>query len=49
VLTPAKILSLEESLSFIAEDELLEVTPLHLRLRKKILDKGERAKHADKN
>lgn len=44
VLAPPKKLTLEESLSFIADDELLEVTPLSLRLRKKILDKNERGK-----
>lgn len=37
-LTPPKILSLEQALDFIDTDELLEVTPSHLRIRKKILD-----------
>ncbi|MBQ7261564.1 MAG: translational GTPase TypA, partial [Lachnospiraceae bacterium] len=37
-LTPPKILSLEQALEFIDSDELLEVTPEHLRIRKKILD-----------
>ena len=37
-LTSPKILSLEEALDFIDTDELLEVTPEHLRIRKKILD-----------
>lgn len=37
-LTPPKILSLEEALDFIDTDELLEVTPHSLRIRKKILD-----------
>lgn len=37
-LTPPKILSLEQSLDFIDTDELLEVTPKSLRIRKKILD-----------
>ena len=37
-LSPPKILSLEQSLEFIDTDELLEVTPKSLRLRKKILD-----------
>jgi len=41
-LVPAQILSLEEALEFITDDELVEVTPVHLRLRKKILDMGER-------
>lgn len=37
-LTPPKILSLEQALDFIDTDELLEVTPQSLRIRKKILD-----------
>ena len=37
-LTPPKILSLEQALDFIDTDELLEVTPTNLRIRKKILD-----------
>lgn len=37
-LTPPKILSLEQALDFIETDELLEVTPEHLRIRKRILD-----------
>jgi GTP-binding protein len=41
-LTPPKIMSLERCLEFIDDDELLEVTPLSLRLRKRILDHGTR-------
>ena len=37
-LTPPKILSLEQALEFIDTDELLEITPESLRIRKKILD-----------
>ena len=37
-LTPPKIMSLEQALDFIDTDELLEVTPESLRIRKKILD-----------
>ena len=37
-LVPPKIMSLEQALEFIGTDELLEVTPDHLRLRKRILD-----------
>ena len=37
-LTPPRILSLEQALDFIDTDELLEVTPTNLRIRKKILD-----------
>jgi len=47
-LTPPKILSLEEALEFIDNDELLEVTPKTLRIRKKMLDARmrKRAKQA---
>ncbi|MEZ4497979.1 MAG: hypothetical protein R2845_14650 [Thermomicrobiales bacterium] len=38
------ILSLEQSLDFTTDDELLEVTPKHLRLRKRLLTQDERAK-----
>ena len=37
-LTPPKILSLEQALEFIDTDELLEITPQNIRIRKKILD-----------
>ena len=37
-LTPPRVLSLEQAIEFIAEDELVEVTPQNIRLRKKILD-----------
>ncbi len=37
-LTPPVIMSLEQCMEFIDDDELLEVTPTHLRIRKKILD-----------
>ncbi|HHW30093.1 MAG TPA: translational GTPase TypA [Clostridiaceae bacterium] len=47
-LTPATILSLEQALEFIAEDELVEVTPKNIRLRKKILDTEQRAKARNK-
>ncbi len=43
-LTPHITFSLEQCLEFIADDELLEVTPLSLRIRKKILDASLRAK-----
>jgi len=45
-LTPATKLSLERSIEYIAADELLEVTPKNLRLRKRILDNGARMKAA---
>ncbi len=43
-LTPPRILSLEQSLEFINDDELVEVTPKSIRLRKRILDTEQRAK-----
>ena len=48
-LTPPKILSLEQALDFIDTDELLEVTPKSLRIRKKILDSRMRKRSAMKN
>ena len=43
-LTPPNIMSLEEALEFIGDDELVEVTPKSIRLRKKILSNSLRAK-----
>lgn len=43
-LIPPKVMSLEEALEFVNEDELVEVTPKSLRIRKKILDNSLRAK-----
>ena len=43
-LTPPRQLSLEQCLEFLADDELLEVTPKNLRLRKRILDHSQRMK-----
>ena len=43
-LVPYKVMSLEQCLEFIADDELLEVTPKSLRMRKKILNAELRAK-----
>lgn len=48
-LIPHKVLSLEQCLEFIADDELLEVTPNSLRLRKSILDHGLRMKSLKAN
>ena len=45
-LTPPKILSLEQALEFIDTDELLEITPTSLRIRKKILDSTLRKRAA---
>jgi len=44
ILTPAKHMTLEEAIEFIAEDELIEVTPKNIRLRKIILDTPTRKK-----
>ncbi len=44
LLTPPVIFSLEEAIEFIADDELIEVTPKSIRLRKKILDNSLRLK-----
>jgi GTP-binding protein len=42
MLVPPTVFSLEQSLDFLEDDELLEVTPSSLRLRKKYLDSNER-------
>ena len=47
-LTPPTILSLEQSLEFIADDELVEVTPKSIRMRKTILNKEQRMKAQSK-
>jgi GTP-binding protein len=47
-LVPPKRLSLEECLEFLADDELLEVTPKSLRIRKRILSNVMRAKGRNK-
>jgi len=44
ILSPPRTFSIEEGLEYIADDELLEVTPKSLRLRKRILDMGQRRK-----
>ena len=45
-LVPPKVMSLEQALEFIDTDELLEITPKNLRIRKKILDASTRKKMA---
>ena len=47
-LTPPSIMSLEQALEFIADDELVEVTPKNFRLRKTILSKEQRMKKNSK-
>ena len=44
ILTPPKVLSLEQAIEYIADDELIEVTPKSIRLRKKILNTELRLK-----
>ena len=41
-LTPPKVMSLEQAMDFIDADELLEVTPQSLRIRKRLLDSRDR-------
>ena len=43
-LSPPRIMSLEEALEFIEDDELIEITPTNFRMRKKILDANKRYK-----
>ena len=47
-LTPPRQMSLEQCLEFLADDELLEVTPESLRLRKRLLDHAARMREASK-
>ncbi|WP_305043806.1 translational GTPase TypA [Geoalkalibacter sp.] len=47
-LTPPRIFSLEQALEFIDEDELVEITPKSIRLRKKYLDANERKRQEKK-
>lgn len=48
-LTPPDTMSLEQCLEFISDDELVEVTPESIRLRKKLLTKSERDKAANRS
>ena len=47
-LVPRTVLSLEQCLEFLADDELLECTPENLRLRKRLLDHGDRMREASR-
>ena len=47
-LTPPKRLSLEQAIAYITDDELVEVTPNHIRLRKRFLDPHERKRQSRK-
>lgn len=50
-LTPSKVMTLEEAIAYIQEDELVEVTPKNIRLRKRMLDPNDRkrASRSDKS
>jgi GTP-binding protein len=48
VLAPPLIMSLEQALDWIEDDELMEVTPLNIRLRKRYLNKSERDRMSKK-
>ena len=47
-LTPVVPLTLEQSIAYIEDDELVEVTPKSIRLRKKLLDENDRKKEERK-
>ncbi|WP_105301880.1 translational GTPase TypA [Anaerococcus marasmi] len=49
MLTPAKKMSVEEMMEFVEKDELIEITPNHLRIRKRILDSNLRYKSKKNN
>jgi GTP-binding protein len=48
-LVPYKTLNLEQAIEFVAEDEVVEVTPKSLRLRKRILQQNKRPKRWEKD
>ena len=48
-LSPPVIMSLEQHLEFVADDELIEITPHNIRLRKRILDADQRIKLRSKS
>ena len=48
-LVPPRVFSLEQCLEYLADDELLEVTPQNLRMRKRILDHSQRMREMMKN
>ena len=47
-LTPPRLLNLETALSCVRDDELIEVTPDHIRIRKRVLEENERRKQRKK-
>ena len=48
-LTPPRLITLEEALEYIMDDELVEITPVNIRMRKRILSETERRKWAVRN
>jgi GTP-binding protein len=46
-LIPPRILSLEQAIEFIKEDELVEITPASIRVRKKVLESNRRPRHKE--
>ena len=44
LLEPPKVMSLEDAMGYIADDELIEVTPKSIRLRKRLLNASDRKK-----
>jgi len=44
VLIPPRIFTLEEAISYVRDDEIIEVTPQNIRIRKKELDPSQRRK-----
>jgi GTP-binding protein len=46
-IVPPRLLSLEQSIEFVNDDELVEVTPKSIRLRKKILAANQRPRRSD--
>ena len=49
ILSPPRKMSLEQVLAYLNDDELAEITPESIRLRKKYLDENERKRFAKKN
>jgi GTP-binding protein len=47
-LTPPKIMNLEQAIAYIESDELVEITPKNIRIRKRYLDSNERKRHSRK-
>jgi GTP-binding protein len=45
-LTPPLVMSLEQAIAYVGDDELVEVTPKSIRLRKRLLDPNDRKRAA---